>query len=158
MLCVRVGCRGAVLARRVSPSLFTPPPPSSCATRQLPPRPRTHPPHPTQTPLPLLQTTTPHSPPPSSPKPTNRTKVFEPAPPGARKAVLATNIAETSITIPGVRFVIDAGFVKARGYHARLGADSLQVRSVVCSFVCCCSCVCSCVFVCVVVVASPTAL
>ena len=54
-------------------------------------------------------------------------QVFEPAPPGVRKAVLATNIAETSITIPGVRYVIDAGFVKSRGYHARLGADSLQV-------------------------------
>jgi hypothetical protein len=53
--------------------------------------------------------------------------VFEPAPPGTRKAILATNIAETSITIPGVRYVVDTGFVKARGYHAKLGADSLQV-------------------------------
>ena len=48
---------------------------------------------------------------------------------GARvQVVLATNIAETSITIPGVRYVVDPGFVKARGYNARLGSDSLQVR------------------------------
>jgi len=43
--------------------------------------------------------------------------------------VLATNIAETSITIPGVRYVVDPGFVKARSYNARLGSDSLQARS-----------------------------
>ncbi len=41
--------------------------------------------------------------------------------------ILATNIAETSITVPGVRYAIDTGFVKARSYSARLGSDSLQV-------------------------------
>ncbi|WIA22550.1 hypothetical protein OEZ85_000984 [Tetradesmus obliquus] len=59
--------------------------------------------------------------------PEQQVKVFEPAPAGMRKAILATNIAETSITIPGVRYVVDTGFVKARGYSAKLGADSLQV-------------------------------
>lgn len=54
-------------------------------------------------------------------------QVFEPAPPNTRKAILATNIAETSITISGVKYVIDTGFVKSRGYNAKLGADSLQV-------------------------------
>ena len=43
------------------------------------------------------------------------------------QVVLATNIAETSITIPGVRYVVDPGFVKARSYNARCGSDSLQV-------------------------------
>lgn len=43
------------------------------------------------------------------------------------QVILATNIAETSITIPGVRYVVDPGFVKARSYNARRGSDSLQV-------------------------------
>lgn len=53
---------------------------------------------------------------------------FERAPPGARKVILATNIAETSVTINGVRYVVDSGFVKSRMYSARAGAESLQVR------------------------------
>ena len=36
-------------------------------------------------------------------------QAFNPAPTGTRKCILATNIAETSITIPGVRYVIDTG-------------------------------------------------
>ncbi|KAK9838275.1 hypothetical protein WJX81_001973 [Elliptochloris bilobata] len=59
--------------------------------------------------------------------PEQQARVFEPAPDGARKVVLATNIAETSITIPGVRYVVDPGLIKARSYNARLGSDSLQV-------------------------------
>ena len=39
-------------------------------------------------------------------------KIFEPTPPRARKVVLATNIAETSITIDNVVYVIDTGFAK----------------------------------------------
>lgn len=40
--------------------------------------------------------------------------VFQKTPLSHRKIVLATNIAETSVTIPGIRFVIDCGFVKER--------------------------------------------
>ncbi|KAL6782327.1 hypothetical protein ACKKBG_A06370 [Auxenochlorella protothecoides x Auxenochlorella symbiontica] len=54
-------------------------------------------------------------------------RVFERAAPGSRRVVLATNIAETSVTVPGVRFVVDSGMVKARAYSPRLGADCLQV-------------------------------
>ena len=59
-----------------------------------------------------------------------QTKIFEPAPPGARKVVLATNIAETSITIDGVYYVIDPGFVKQNAYDAKLGMDSLVVTPI----------------------------
>nr|GLL24778.1 pre-mRNA-splicing factor ATP-dependent RNA helicase DEAH10-like isoform X1 [Ipomoea trifida] len=54
-------------------------------------------------------------------------KVFMPAPAGYRKVILATNIAETSVTIPGIKYVIDPGLVKARTYDADMGIDSLIV-------------------------------
>ena len=44
-----------------------------------------------------------------------------------RKIILATNIAETSVTIPGVRFVIDCGFMKVRTYDNRKLLDMLSV-------------------------------
>lgn len=59
-----------------------------------------------------------------------QTRIFEPAPPGARKVVLATNIAETSITIDGIYYVVDPGFVKQNAYDPRLGMDSLVVTPV----------------------------
>ncbi|KAJ3847205.1 P-loop containing nucleoside triphosphate hydrolase protein [Lentinula lateritia] len=54
-------------------------------------------------------------------------KIFEPTPEGARKVVLATNIAETSITIDGIVFVIDPGFVKQNSYNPRTDMSSLVV-------------------------------
>ena len=56
---------------------------------------------------------------------------FQPPPPGFRKVILSTNIAETSVTIQGVRFVVDTGMVKARAYSASKGMDSLQVPSLI---------------------------
>ena len=41
--------------------------------------------------------------------------------------VLATNIAETSITIPGIRYVVDSGVVKARTYDPNKGMETLDV-------------------------------
>ncbi|KAF5939492.1 hypothetical protein HYC85_023751 [Camellia sinensis] len=54
-------------------------------------------------------------------------QVFMPAPTGFRKVILATNIAETSVTIPGIKYVIDPGFVKARTYCAHTGMESLII-------------------------------
>ncbi|XP_066579606.1 pre-mRNA-splicing factor ATP-dependent RNA helicase DHX16 [Amia ocellicauda] len=54
-------------------------------------------------------------------------KIFSPTPPGARKVVVATNIAETSLTIDGIIYVIDPGFCKQKSYNARTGMESLIV-------------------------------
>merc|ERR1719230_1940177 len=56
-----------------------------------------------------------------------QTKIFEPAPPGARKVVIATNIAEASLTIDGIYYVVDPGFVKQKAYNPKVGMDSLVV-------------------------------
>lgn len=45
--------------------------------------------------------------------------IFGPAPHGMRKCILATNIAETSITIPGIKYVIDTGKHKEKMYISR---------------------------------------
>lgn len=59
-----------------------------------------------------------------------QSRIFEPTPEGSRKVVLATNIAETSITIDGIYYVIDPGFVKLSLYDARLGMDTLAVSPI----------------------------
>ncbi|CAI4226894.1 unnamed protein product [Auanema sp. JU1783] len=59
-----------------------------------------------------------------------QTRIFEPAPEGKRKVVIATNIAETSLTIDGIFYVVDPGFVKQKIYNAKSGMDSLVVTPI----------------------------
>ncbi|KAI4245883.1 MAG: hypothetical protein LQ352_006495 [Teloschistes flavicans] len=57
-------------------------------------------------------------------------KVFLPAPPRTRKVILATNIAETSVTVSGVRYVIDCGKSKIKQFRTSMGLDSLLVKPI----------------------------
>ena len=57
-------------------------------------------------------------------------RVFQPAPPKTRKIILSTNIAETSVTVSGVRFVIDCGKAKIKQFRTRIGLDSLLVKPI----------------------------
>ncbi|KAG7691394.1 hypothetical protein KL933_005300 [Ogataea haglerorum] len=59
-----------------------------------------------------------------------QSRIFEPTPPGKRKVVLATNIAETSVTIDGIYYVIDPGYVKVNAYDPKLGMDTLIVQPI----------------------------
>ncbi|CAK9144132.1 unnamed protein product [Ilex paraguariensis] len=59
-----------------------------------------------------------------------QSRIFEPAPPGKRKVVVATNIAEASLTIDGIYYVIDPGFAKQNVYNPKQGLDSLIITPI----------------------------
>ncbi|XP_016889659.1 ATP-dependent RNA helicase DHX8-like isoform X2 [Cynoglossus semilaevis] len=59
-----------------------------------------------------------------------QTRIFNPAPPGSRKVIIATNIAETSLTIDGIFYVVDPGFVKQVVYNSKTGIDQLLVTPI----------------------------
>lgn len=59
-----------------------------------------------------------------------QTRIFEPAPLGTRKVVVATNIAEASLTIDGIYYVVDPGFAKQNVYNPKLGLDSLVITPI----------------------------
>ena len=54
-------------------------------------------------------------------------KIFQKAPDGLRKCVVATNIAETSLTLDGIMYVIDSGYCKMKVFNPRIGMDALSI-------------------------------
>lgn len=56
--------------------------------------------------------------------------VFEPAPDNTRKVIVSTNIAEASVTIDGIVYVIDCGFVKLRAFNPKTGIETLTATPV----------------------------
>lgn len=54
-------------------------------------------------------------------------RVFDAPPPGSRLIIVATNVAETSLTIPGIRYVFDCGRSKERLYDPTTGVQSFEV-------------------------------
>nr|XP_005299632.1 probable ATP-dependent RNA helicase DHX37 [Chrysemys picta bellii] len=59
--------------------------------------------------------------------PEKQAKVFRPPPLGTRLCVVATNVAETSLTIPSIKYVVDCGKVKKRFYDKVTGVSSFRV-------------------------------
>ncbi|XHF97963.1 Pre-mRNA-splicing factor ATP-dependent RNA helicase PRP16 [Aspergillus wentii] len=57
-------------------------------------------------------------------------KIFEKAAAGVRKVIVATNIAETSLTVDGIMYVVDAGYSKLKVYNPRMGMDTLQITPI----------------------------
>ncbi|KAN0137541.1 hypothetical protein V8E53_004592 [Lactarius tabidus] len=57
-------------------------------------------------------------------------KIFEPTADRRRKVIVATNIAETSLTVDGILFVVDSGYSKLKAYNPRVGMDAFQITHI----------------------------
>jgi ATP-dependent helicase HrpA len=60
--------------------------------------------------------------------PAEQARIFKPS--GSRRIILATNVAETSLTVPGIRYVIDAGFARVSRYSHRSKVQRLPVERI----------------------------
>jgi len=59
-----------------------------------------------------------------------QTRIFDPTPAGERKVIVATNIAEASLTIDGIFYVVDPGFAKQKVFNPKTGVDALVVAPI----------------------------
>lgn len=59
-----------------------------------------------------------------------QTKIFDAADAGVRKCIVSTNVAETSLTVDGIKYVIDSGFCKLKIYNPKIGMDTLLVTPI----------------------------
>ena len=57
-------------------------------------------------------------------------RIFKSAQKGVRKCIVSTNIAETSLTVDGIKYVIDSGYCKVKVFNPKIGMDALQVTPV----------------------------
>jgi len=57
-------------------------------------------------------------------------KIFEAAPKGVRKCIVSTNVAETSLTVDGIKYVIDCGYCKVKVFNPKLGMNGLNVTPI----------------------------
>ena len=57
-------------------------------------------------------------------------KIFEKTPPSYRKVIFSTNIAEASVTIDDIVYVVDCGLVKLKHFNPKTGVDSLRLSSI----------------------------
>lgn len=57
-------------------------------------------------------------------------KIFQRTESGERKCIVATNIAETSLTVDGILYVIDTGYCKLKMYNPRIAMDALQITPI----------------------------
>jgi pre-mRNA-splicing factor ATP-dependent RNA helicase DHX16 len=62
--------------------------------------------------------------------PEDQSAIFTPTPAKTRKIVVATNIAESSVTIPNIKYVIDCGLSKINSYSSQLGTEQLVVTPI----------------------------
>ncbi|KAE9384188.1 P-loop containing nucleoside triphosphate hydrolase protein [Gymnopus androsaceus JB14] len=57
-------------------------------------------------------------------------KIFDATSDGRRKVIVATNIAETSLTVDGILYIVDAGYSKLKVYNPKVGMDALQITPI----------------------------